>query len=433
MRAVETIPSSAIPVIRDAPGISAWRPRIAILLLSVSLGCLYAYLLVGPRVLNPLDISWLRGDPATTYLAWAFLRQETALTMPLGQISAMGYPIGVPIAYFDAIPPLAIFGWLIRSLLPQDFQYFGLYMLLSATLQFYFGFRISRRIAGGDLWAGVLGGCFFLTAPAFTWRAHGHFALTSQWILLALLDQLLGATTQANRSRIAWTGALCFIAGAINPYITLMALVICGGVYIRPLLGRDRDLGRAAAGLAVAAGAAGLGLLLFGFLITTDVTQYIGDGYQQYSMNLLGPIDPEFPGALLIRQMPIRNATQMEGYNYLGLGLLLLAVVSLARCPALLGRLVRPSWLPVLLVFAASLLLALSVQVTFGSRMLFSLPLPHPVVTALSTFRASGRLFWPGYYLVFAGVLAVAFAAFRGRRLYVALGVALLIQVLDLA
>src|SRR3978361_1534276 len=56
-----------------------WRLRLVILALSCGLGLAYAYIVVGPRVLNPFNVSWLVEDPATEYLGWAFFRQEPHL------------------------------------------------------------------------------------------------------------------------------------------------------------------------------------------------------------------------------------------------------------------------------------------------------------------------------------------------------------------
>jgi hypothetical protein len=416
---------------------ASWRrPSLsgaALFALCIAIGALYAFVVVGPRVLNPLDVSWLIEDPMTGYLGWAFFRWETQLRIPLGWASAIGYPLGTPVAYLDSIPLLATLGWILGGLLPEDFQYFGLYFLLCSALQFYFGFRISRRMFGGDTMAGVLGGCFFLAAPAFAFRARAHFALASHWFILAALDQFLRATAPPSWARVAGIGVLCFIAASINPYIAMMALLVCCAAYARPLLLRNGNLLRAGTGIAVASCSVLSGLILFGFLRSADASQYAGGGYSVYSMNLLAPIDPGLPGALLLKQQPTRQYGQIEGYGYLGLGLMLLGFASAVRNPAVLRRMFSRSWSPALAVYVISLLLALSTQGTVGPYFLYKVDLPGPVMTALASFRASGRLFWPGYYLLFIGILAAASWSFRGRRLHAALAAALIVQLLDLS
>jgi Family of unknown function (DUF6311) len=409
-----------------------WRAQVIFWGFSFALGLGYAFLVVGPRVLNPLDLSWLVNDSATAYLGWGFFRQEPHLTLPLGWSEGLGYPLGESIAYLDSIPLLASICWLIRGILPDNFQYLGLYFALCCVLQFYFGFRISRRLCNGDNIGGILGGCLFLIAPPFTWRAFDHFALISHWFILAALDQLLSDAGRPSRTQIAWRGVICFVAGGVNPYIAMMTFLILSGAYLRAVLLSRGWIARSCAGLGVALCSALLGLMLFGFLRTGDVSQYAGAGYEKYSMNLLSPIDPGRFGALLLKQQP-SGAGQYEGYNYLGLGVLLAAIVAVARRPSSLRSLSRAETIPTLGVFFISLLLSLSSLGKAGNLTLWQLTLPHPIVTALASLRCSGRLFWPGYYLLFAGIIAAMFRAFSRRWSQVAMGAVLLIQILDVA
>ena len=70
-------------------------------------------------------------------------------------------------------------------------------------------------------------------------------------------------------------------------------------------------------------------------------------------------------------------------------------------------------------------------KATVGSWTIYDISVPLPVFEALSAFRASGRFFWPAYYLLLSGVIALAFAAFGRRWVALALSCALLIQVAD--
>lgn len=406
------------------------RSSFVLWALSLVLGAAYAFAVLGPRPLNPLDVSWLYHDPATAYLGWAFSRQEEHLTLPLGWAGALGYPLGVPAAYFDSIPLLAAAGWLLRGVLPPAFQYFGLYFALCCVLQFYFGYRISLRLGRGNPWVGVLGGGLFLTAPTFLWRALGHFALGSHWMILAALEQLLDASDRPTGRRIAFRGALCFFAGSINPYIAFMTLLVLSGACLRTLLCRRKCLARIALNLAVMLGCVLVSLILFGFLRSGDASQYAGEGYESFSMNLLAPIDPQHWGALLLPPQSFTLA-QTAGYNYLGLGLLVCGIVSIAKAPIVLGALLRRESLSALAIFIASLLLALSTLATAGSMVLYHVVAPEPAATLLRAFRASGRLFWPGYYLLVIGIIAATVRAFPGRWLYLVLGATLLLQYAD--
>jgi hypothetical protein len=368
----------------------------ALFVFALSAGLVNALTTVGPRVLNPLDTSWMTGDPATAYLGWAFFRLEPHLRIPIGWSSAIGYPFGTPVAYFDSIPLIATMGWIIRDLLPQDFQYFGLYFFVCSALQFYFGFKVSRRVCGGRKLAGVLGGIFFLTAPPFVWRGFGHFALASHWLLLAAVDQLLSASEGLSWRRVGWSATLCFIAAAINPYVALMTLLVCSAAHVRSAMLGAGSATRCLSGIAVAFCSVALALLLFGFIRGTALSQYtIGGigGYDYYSMNLVSPIDPGHQGALLLAPQQI-GPGQYEGYNYLGLGMLMLAVISVARNPASLARFFRRSSASALVVCVICVLLALSTKGTLGRYVLYDVRLPVPVMAVLSSFHCNERSFF---------------------------------------
>lgn len=415
------------PVPARGPG-----PLIISLVLSCALGVAYAFLVAGPRVLNPLDVSWLIEDPATAYLGWGFFRQETHLALPLGWSGMIGYPLGEPIAYFDSMPMIATIGWLARGLLPSDFQYLGIYFALCCVLQFYFGCAISRRLCRGSIVAGALGGCLFLTASAFTWRALGHFALASHWLLLAALEQLILASARPSRRQVVWQAAISFIAGGTNPYIAVMTLLIFSGAYLRTVRCQPRSLAFSCVAFGILVAAALLALALFGFIRSGDVSQYAGGGYGIYSMNLLAPIDPESYGALVLKAQAI-GAGQYEGYNYLGLGLILLGIVAVARRPQELCALLSRDAAPVRIIFIVSLLLALSLQAKAGTFTIWNLSVPYPIIAGLAALRASGRLFWPAYYLLFIGTIALAARSFSSRALPVALGIAVVVNFVDLA
>src|SRR4029079_9469142 len=74
------------------------------------------------------------------------------------------------------------------GLLAEPFQYLGLYSLLCFVLQAYFALSLCRRLFPSDPAFVVLGSLFFLLSAPLTWRAFGHTALLSHWLILAGLD-----------------------------------------------------------------------------------------------------------------------------------------------------------------------------------------------------------------------------------------------------
>jgi hypothetical protein len=406
----------------------------------IVVGFSFAGLVVGVRVVNPFDTSWLTTDPATSYLGWAFFRNEPRLSFPLGWSSAIGYPLGEPIAYLDSIPMLAMIFWLVRHILPADFQYLGLWFAFNSVLQLYFGYRISRRLVGNNKAAAMAGSLLFMTAPAFIYRAIGHFALSTHWIVLAALEIFMTAAARISRVRAIASVVLCFVAGSINPYLTVMVLLIVLASYLHGLLsteGRDSAPFRsrmlhAALVCLISTTAAAAALVIFGFLLPGNANDYAGAGYGVFSMNLLAPIDPMNFQALLLRPQPMVGIGQYEGYNYFGLGVIFLGVVALAFRPSAAKKLFTRNAIAAWVIVAVSLFLALSLKATVGTVILYDVSAPQWLLNILSSLRSSGRLFWPAYYLILSGIIAAAFSAFEGRKLLLIMSTAFLIQVADL-
>jgi hypothetical protein len=139
------------------------------------------------------------------------------------------------------------------------------------------------------------------------------------------------------------------------------------------------------------------------------------------AVNLLAPFDANGWSYLLrdIPQTPF-NFTQsniilnrVEGFNYLGLGAILALIfgsfglwVRAASSNSERGNLLQSKpffWLALLILW----MLALTNQVSIGPYN-FSFSLPSDLTKFLSMFRASGRMFWPLYYVaIFLGIYLI--------------------------
>lgn len=358
------------------------------------------------RGLNPTNLTWLDGDPTQYQAGFEFLRHQKGWNFPITYVSSLGFPLGVSIAYLDSIPPLAVLGALLSPILPTNFQYLGLFAALCHALQFFFGALLVSRFTS-DRRVSVLSGFLFIIAPPLIWRLHGHYALMSHWVILASL-YLYFKPIEPHGLKALWPHyVLAAIAASINPYIALFVAVGAGVDITQRVLFRALPVWKGVVALLVVGAVTLASLKTFGFL-GTSATQFAGDGYTVYSMNLLSPFDPSaaFPSLLwsALKSFP----EQYEGYNYLGGGtLFLLCLLPVAAFKAR-GSLRWQTVVPLVLMCVALSALAASIKVTAGQHVLFELQVPEAVRNALSAFRASGRLFWPVYYvLTLAGILSL--------------------------
>jgi len=113
--------------------------RVWLPLLAVLMGAGNGIVLAGWEAINPKNTTWLFGDTATYYVGWALYRYDPHLHFPLAWTERVGYPVGTSIALLDPIPLAAILLRPLSPILPEPFQYLGLYLVLCFVLQAYSG------------------------------------------------------------------------------------------------------------------------------------------------------------------------------------------------------------------------------------------------------------------------------------------------------
>ncbi len=420
--------------------------------IAVVAGLLYALIVMGPGPLNPSNVDWVTVDPAYHYIGWELFRQDPHLHWPLTYTDRVGYPQGESVALLDLNPLLAVVLKPLSPFLPEPMQYFGLEAVLACALQFFFAFRIFRLILGTNLLGIVLCGIFFLLVPPLNYRFMGHYSLSNHWLLLAALLLFLQVRPESNRptqAKEAWVGhphppkavrqfviygtLLAAVSVGINPYIAFQVLMVLAAGVVSLLWQRRLTLPRAA-GVMLLFCASGFVVAYSLGLVIAGGRGYTTGGYRVFSLNLLSPVDPRGWTSILFPRLPGATPGQYEGYNYLGVGVLVLASIVLAMAVLRRNKLpsLNPRWLlPLLLCCVVLTLLALSTRVTLGSRTLLDLDPNGKLSPYLASLRASGRLFWTPYYLVLVVVLAAPFLFFRKLWANALLGCALLLQIAD--
>jgi hypothetical protein len=77
--------------------------------------------------------------------------------------------------------------------------------------------------------------------------------------------------------------------------------------------------------------------------------------------------------------------------------------------------------------------LAASDRITFGTHTLFVVHWPAPVERILEGLRASGRLFWPAFYLIVLAAVSLVYRIAKPNHRVLVLAAALAVQLADLA
>lgn len=388
-------------------------------------GAVLFLIVTGGGILKPTYLDWLMfGDTAQHWIGWQFFRQTPLLQWPLGANRGLGMELGNSIVFSDSIPLMAFIFKYLNPLLPEQFQYFGLWILLCFCLQAHFASKLLSRFTDSRVLI-ALGTLLFAIAPAALWRLHGHYALLSHWTLLAGLYLYTDAAYRNRR----WA-LLLAVTSLIHAYLLAMLLALwivdLAQRVLRKQLSLIRTMGLGAGTLVM------LALIMWAagyFMIGGGVSS---GGFGVYRLNLLSVFDAD---GMWSATIPDINGEpgDYEGFNFLGSGMLILMAVALVG--AALNRSVqvnKASCIPLALLCIGLFIYALSNKVALGSSELFEYSLPDPLLKLGETFRASGRFFWPVYYALYLFTFWSLFSRLKHRVAVAACALALVIQAVDM-
>jgi len=388
------------------------------------MGILAFFIVVGSRVINPSNIAWLaEGDSAVSYLGWLFFRHGSWF-FPIGLNPDYGIEISSAIIFSDSIPLFAFPVKLLSSSLGEPFQYFGIFIFISFVLQAMFAWLIVGLITKHTALKAI-GAGLFLFAPPMLFRLHGHISLTGHFLVLAGIYLALNPRWSSRTWAWAMLLAVCAL---VHAYFVAMV----GALWVATLIWNP--IKREVRLHSVIFEAAIVISVLLGVLWQTGyftVASGVGEGgFGFYRMNLLSIIDSN--GWSYVLEDIDHASGNHEGFNYLGLG-----IISLLFCafPVLISRKVTLFALvrrfPVLLVTLVLLtVFALSNKVSVGAHV-WEYHLPVWMLKIAGILRASGRMFWPVFYIL---LLSLIYIVVRGYSTGVAigmLGLALSFQVID--
>lgn len=392
--------------------------------------------------------SWIRcgyveEDIIQHYAAWQYFR-NAPWDFPLTWVSNLASPTGTAAAWGDILPWAGLFFKALSPILPATFQYFGIVSLFHFVMQGGFAWVLVGHF--DKRWSVCLPGTLlFCLWPAFLERVFRHLALSAQWLVLAMLYlYFIGRQSK----KLPWFGWLVIfgLVPGVHAYFLPMAFGLLCAAVLEVMVHRRRfvkPLGLVA--LCVAAAlicARGIGVIMPNTLTGEG-------GFGIYSMNLnalFNPSSADFfaPEGQMDWSLALptlgQHSHQYDGFNYLGLGVLLTlaamavyVVVRLCRLglSAGLRQAGRRLYSHIGLVVAAAVftLFALSNQVYLGQRLVFGFKLPHALDMLLSTFRASGRIFWPVGYLALLVVILFCAKRIKGRPFMAGLALLALLAV----
>lgn len=417
-------------------------------------GCLMGALcfiaVYGVKILDVRYDAWLMNgdlDLMQHYIGWGHYR-NSPWTVPIGLIATLSKPYSMSVIYTDSIPLVAVLCKFLSPVLPETFQYFGLYGLFSFALQGGCAMLLVHRLVR-QRWFAVLASFFFILSFPILQRMYYHTALASHWlILLALILWLYQEPETGIRKRLLQWGGLGFLCVAIHSYFLPMAGGILLFAVIEQIIVGKKTTGKmgkafltGAAEIAAFCIAAILNLWLLGAFY--GGASAIGGGIGTFESNLntfYNPLGHGFGGF----SFPLYYDFQYEGFGYLGLGMLMLIVAILIGMAGILviGRRewkwrgylkVHHRQFLLLFLFLLFILLAAGPIYTWNDHKILSLPLPGAIGKLADIFRSNGRMIWVSVYVLMLAVFVCMDRCMRRPLQGIALILALLIQLVDLS
>ena len=167
----------------------------------------------------------------------------------------------------------------------------------------------------------------------------------------------------------------------------------------------------------------------------------ISRGYGVFGLDILGIFDPKIEGNILNWSLFLKeiNGTTTEGFNYYGLGSLVLLtsffLTYLFKIKTKRKNLldsIRNNLGFFLIVIILSLW-AITTNIHFAGEEIFSLNLNKFFFGILGIFATTGRFFWPVYYLLLILSLVYIYENFKTKNIFPFVFIVLLIQIIDIS
>lgn len=387
--------------------------------------------------INPLNTEWLYNgsDLTTQQIGWYFFKNDY-WRFPLGLNPNYGNDIGNTIVYSDSIPILAIiFKFLLKIFqinISINFQYFSIWYYLCFYLQLFFSYKIFNYLTKNSI-ISFIGAILILLSPVYLFRISHHGSLVSHWLLLACIYLLI--IDHKLLKKIYWF-LLIIISSLIHLYFTFIIIIfyfifLFNKFYVsRKIIFNDFLFSF---------------VIIFSLYVTMYIAGYfeiryfdgIAGGYGEYKLNLLSIFDPGSnfnTWSLILPDIKLNTQEQAEGFNYFGLGSLIIILLSFVIF--ILSKSKFTVFKKNLIFIFSSIfftIIALSNKISFGNIEILYIELNNYILAVLSIFRASGRFFWPVYYLILIFSLVFLYKNIKTKKCVTLICACLLIQIIDIS
>lgn len=401
------------------------KQTLSSLLIPGLIGVFFFWLYTGGHILAPENLKWIlasNGDPVQHYVGWNFFRNAPFFQWPFGKNLSYGEQLGSSIVFTDSIPLLAFIFRPFSEILPEPFQYFGMWILLCFMLQAVFAWALLSHFIHDKLLL-TISTAFFVLSPPMIWRFSGHEALMGHWLILAALCIYLAD----RRKLVLWPLLLC-VATLVHAYLCAMCAAIWLADVIRRRYFKTATSRELSLEVIVSLACLAFVMTFAGYFVSKSVS---AGGFGSFRMNLLSFVEPgPIWSAFYSTQY---NGGDYEGFAFLGVGTLILAALTLVSMYRSRKPIPRNKYLiaPLAILSGLLVLYALSDHISFGPFDLFNYRLPKIAQKITATFRVSGRFVWPVFYLLELSIFYIFIRNVARKPATIILALLLVVQGVD--
>lgn len=388
------------------------------------IGAILFFLIYGYATLCPTNVSFLYNstdaDVFNHQLGFDFFR-ISPWRWPIGVQSIYPYPFDSSVIYSDSIPLFAFIFKLFAPVLPEYFQYFGIWIFLCFVLQGVSASLLLKKLGISYIRSMLIVPFFIINVPLL-FRCFHHSALAGQWLILLSFLMVLSESAMKTGKRIVLWCLLCGGSILIHGYL----FFICGFLMSFSNFYQFFKNKKRRSSIAVFFSCVLISLFSYyiagGFLPHDNVVMR---GFPNFVFDPVDLINPLVFSSFLPR---IRYVYSTESAVYLGLAFMILLLISLVILfikRRQIGPFFKKHRFFVTLTILASLFLFViseGLRPRIGGHILFDLVGSDPdyeLLGYLSTFRATSRFILPVWYLMQICVFYVLHRSIRSPRIFI--------------
>ncbi|MEX0598416.1 MAG: DUF6311 domain-containing protein [Candidatus Paceibacterota bacterium] len=394
----------------------------------------------------PFNVDWLlqASDWPQHHLGWEFFRRAP-WNWPLGDFSNLLYPVTTNIGFTDSIPLLAISFKLLNLILPNFFQYIGLWLLFNLIMQGYLAFLIFKKLNLPTNYS-ILAGVFLQLTPALIARFN-HPALTAHWLILLTIYNYL--SFKGNSRDIYLNFLAIVLSSLIHPYLAIMIIPLS-----LANLWRFQSWPKVIL-LSISA-------IIIPYILWLSIGYFveysIGDpqslGY--YSASLQTFFNPAYAiwdhhirdASFWLNVRSPRYMLQYEGFAYMGIGLLIAIVINtitliikLIKKPnkiiihiidTIKSFLITKKIFFVITIFWISLYAIMHHDIVINIEAYSNFYLVDLFLEKAGVIRANGRFIWPLMYVIIIFIIYLLYRLLPKKAYYIVL-ILLTAQAIDIS